>query len=323
MRHDEQVRVIKELLAKLDAGITVDAGGLRRNPASAYTDPELAARERQVFFREHPQMVGFSGDLPEPGSFLTIDDLEVPILATRDSDGAFRAFVNACRHRGVPVESRERGTAKRFACPFHGWNYDTGGALVGLPKAHHFGDVDKACLGLVELPAVERYGLLYVHQDPSASIAVEALLGADLGAELATWAGRRSRTHGVLAHSSGGWRNGRSHAEAPASSSWPAAIANTVASASSMLGCSRHVHPFVATNIRIDTHAARLLPSGSGWFLFSRTSNTAALSTKSGYMSTSPNPAAGAWSAESAPDRRVTFARVMRSRPVISAAMAR
>lgn len=60
-------------------------------------------------------------------------------------------------------------------------------------------------------------------------------------------------------------------------------------------------------NMRIATHAARLLPSGSGWFLASRTSNTAALSTKSGYRSASPNPAAGAYNAESARFRLVTF----------------
>lgn len=187
MRHDDQVRLLKELLAKLDAGVTVDAGGLRRNPASAYTDPDLAARERQAFFREHPQLIGLSGDLPEPGSFLTVDDLDVPILATRDRDGTFRAFINACRHRGATLESRPRGTTQRFACPFHAWTYDTGGVLVGLPKADHFGDVDRTCLGLVELPAVERYGLLYVHPDRNGTIDVDAMFGEELAAELDAW----------------------------------------------------------------------------------------------------------------------------------------
>ena len=34
----------------------------------------------------------------------------VPILATRDKNGKFRAFLNACRHRGTAVEEAERGT---------------------------------------------------------------------------------------------------------------------------------------------------------------------------------------------------------------------
>jgi phenylpropionate dioxygenase-like ring-hydroxylating dioxygenase large terminal subunit len=118
---------------------------------------------------------------------MTVDDLDVPMLLTRHADGTFHAFVNACRHRGATLECRERGAAQRFACPFHGWTYDTGGALVGLPKADHFGDVDRSCLGLVELPAVERYGLLYVHPDRHGTIDVDALLGDELAAELACW----------------------------------------------------------------------------------------------------------------------------------------
>ena len=49
MRHDEQIRLIKQLCAHLDAGTTVDAGGLRRLPTTDYTDPVLAERERREF----------------------------------------------------------------------------------------------------------------------------------------------------------------------------------------------------------------------------------------------------------------------------------
>ena len=45
MRHEEQVRLIKQLETHLDAGTNVDAGGLMRNPTSVYMDPELAERE--------------------------------------------------------------------------------------------------------------------------------------------------------------------------------------------------------------------------------------------------------------------------------------
>lgn len=142
---------------------------------------------RRVFFAEHPQLIGLSGDLPEPGSFLTMDDLGTPILATRDVDGRFRAFVNACRHRGVVLEERPKGSARRFTCSFHSWVYDTGGALVGLPKHDHFGDVDLDCHGLVELPSEERHGLLYVHPQPDGEFDVASLLGEALDAELANW----------------------------------------------------------------------------------------------------------------------------------------
>jgi hypothetical protein len=45
------------------------------------------------------------------------------------------------------------------------------------------------------------------------------------------------------------------------------ATARTACSASSTPGYVRHVQPFISTNSRRVTHAARLLPSSSGWFL--------------------------------------------------------
>ena len=87
------------------------------------------------------------GDLPQVGSFFTNNEYGIPILATRTS-GCFRFLVNSCRHRGAIVESEPRYRSVAH-CPFHSWTYDTE-ALVGLPKAEHFGDVDNECLGLRE-----------------------------------------------------------------------------------------------------------------------------------------------------------------------------
>ena len=88
--------------------------------------------------------------------------------------------------RGVLVEAETRGNRTRFTCPFHAWTYSNKGELVGLPKAKHFGEIDKSCNGLIPLPAVERYGFLWVHPDPKGEINVEKLLG-ELASEFDTW----------------------------------------------------------------------------------------------------------------------------------------
>jgi len=187
MEKTEQIAQIKTLMARLDSDVNVDAGGFRYNPTSVYVDPELAEKERKTFFQGHPQLVGLSGDLPTSNSFLTVNDLKTPILATRDSDGNFRAFVNSCSHRGVVLEEEERGETRRFTCQFHRWTYSTEGALVGVPKSEHFGDLDINCFGLIELPSEERHGLLWVHPDPEGVINLKEQLGEDLDAELASW----------------------------------------------------------------------------------------------------------------------------------------
>lgn len=175
MKHEVQVEVLRELMDQLDAGVNADAGGMRVFPADTYTSPELAAKEWQVFFREHPQIVGMSGDLPGPGSFITCDDIGIPMLVTRGRDGKVRAFLNSCRHRGPMVEHQRRGEKSRFSCPFHAWTYDSTGALIGVPLEDQFGPIDKACLGLVELPAVEHLGFLVVHPDPKGAIDTAAM----------------------------------------------------------------------------------------------------------------------------------------------------
>jgi len=186
MRHSLQVELLKELLRQLDEGVNADAGGLRKNPASAYTCPELATREWQHFFRNHPQIIGCSAELPEPGSFVTLGDFGMEVLATRDEQGVFRAFLNACRHRGTMLEGERRGIKQRFSCPFHAWTYASDGALTGIPMSKQFGSVDKSCHGLIELPAIENRGFLWVHPDPEGSIDADALY-AGLTDDLDSW----------------------------------------------------------------------------------------------------------------------------------------
>ena len=186
MKHDEQVRLLKVLMHQLDTGTNLDAGVILRNPASVYTSPEIAEREHELFFRREPQMIGMSGDLPEPGSFLTREEWGTKILATRGKDGRFRAFLNGCRHRGVQVEAEERGKRSRFVCPFHAWTYSSEGKLVSIPKPGHFGEIDKDCHGLIELPAEEKFGVLLVHPQRDGEIdATRTLEG--LGPDFDSW----------------------------------------------------------------------------------------------------------------------------------------
>ncbi len=184
MEHTLQVKILKELMQQLDEGRNVDAGVQYKNPTASYVCPEQATREREEFFQNHPQLIGLSGDLPEPGSFLTMNDFGTPILATRDKNGEFHAFLNACRHRSVQVASEARGRRSVFMCPFHQWSYANTGELLAIPDEEHFGAIDKSCHGLLELPAVERGGLLWVHPQVGGELDLEKLLGSELATEL-------------------------------------------------------------------------------------------------------------------------------------------
>ncbi len=181
MEHTKQVEILKALMQQLDEGKNIDAGVQYRHQTKAYVCTDRAAKEEKEFFKNHPQLIGLSGDLPEKGSYLALDDFGVPILATRDKDGQFRAFLNACRHRGARLASEPKGRASVFMCPFHQWSYAPTGELINIPNEDHFGAVDKACRGLIELPAAEHNGLLFVHPDKDGKLDPVELLGATFG----------------------------------------------------------------------------------------------------------------------------------------------
>ena len=187
MVRDEQIRILKGLINYLDSKTNVDAGGIMKAPADTYTSQERFDREWESFFLNHPQIIGMSGDLPKNNTFLTTEEFGKPILATRNEKGEFKAYANVCSHRGVIVEGEKRGEKTKFSCPFHGWTFSNEGSLVGYPKSDQFGEIDKDCYGLKELPTLEKYGFLWVHPLETGEINLNELLGSRLIEEFSSW----------------------------------------------------------------------------------------------------------------------------------------
>ena len=165
MKHATQLNLIHQIFDAIDRGTPPMADRFTRNDTSAYTSPERAARERDVLFRRHPIVAGFSSNIPNPGDYLTEDLAPVPILVVRNASGELRAFVNICRHRGARLVDGCGHTAKLFSCPYHAWSYDTDGRLVAIPDDYGFDGLDRASSGLVALPVAEKYGLIFVTPD--------------------------------------------------------------------------------------------------------------------------------------------------------------
>ena len=187
MLKQEQNRLLKGLLKHLDAKTNVDAGGIMKTPAETYISEDRFETEWKNFFQDHPQIIGMSGDLAEANSFFTVNDFGSSIIATRDSAGKFKAYANVCSHRGAEIEQEKRGVKSKFSCPFHGWTFNNQGSLVGYPQSKQFGEIDKDCYGLTELPCLEKYGFLWVHPNSKSEINLKDLLGDKLEEEFSAW----------------------------------------------------------------------------------------------------------------------------------------
>ncbi len=131
-----------------------------RVTAREFFCPEILALERQRLFIDTPQPVAFSAEVPDPGTYLALQVLDVPVLLVRDETGVLRAFINACSHRGASVKSGA-GQARVLVCPFHGWAYALDGTLRGRPEDACFSTPRQVC-SLTPLAVSEKYGIVVV-----------------------------------------------------------------------------------------------------------------------------------------------------------------
>ena len=151
-------------------------------PARRYVDGTFASLEREHVFGRSWLFVAHADELPEPGDYVLLRQLDSPVLLVRGADGTIRAFLNSCQHRGGPVVPDDAGnTGRRLVCGYHAWTYDLEGTLVGLPGSQDF-QVDTSCLGLPRVRCEQWGSLVFVNLDEGAPPLLESL--GDVGREL-------------------------------------------------------------------------------------------------------------------------------------------
>jgi salicylate 5-hydroxylase large subunit len=179
-----------------------DAGqDCSRVPYTRYTDPALYARElERIFYGRHWSYVALEAEIPEPGDFKTTFVGERSVIVVRDKDGSINVVENHCAHRGVRFCQQAFGRATDFVCPYHQWNYDLKGNLIGLPFRRGVKRIEDGATridggmpadfrtqdhGLTKLAVARRNGLVFACFDAS----VEPLEDY-IGPEVLPWVDR-------------------------------------------------------------------------------------------------------------------------------------
>lgn len=183
----DRTHLAGRLLEHIDAGSTDRAPEVMRFRPTEYTDPALLDRELDLIFGRVPVIAAHTSELPNPHDFLSVRLPRNEALLVRQGDGRVKAFINACRHRGSMVVAEECGNSRLFACPYHKWTYNADGSLRWLADQESFGEVDTSTLGLVELPAEERHGFVWVLDNPRGTLDLGAWLGPEMEAVLASY----------------------------------------------------------------------------------------------------------------------------------------
>ena len=155
--------VIKRIFSHID-NCTTDLGDtVWREPVEHYQSQQRFDAEIALLKRL-PVPYCPSVALPKKGSYIARKAAGTPLVVVRGIDGTVRAFIIACRHRGMQVANGS-GCARSFVCPYHAWTYNLEGNLKKIPGQEGFPGVNPAEHGLVEVSAMEQGGIVYVMQE--------------------------------------------------------------------------------------------------------------------------------------------------------------
>ena len=123
-----------------------------------YADPQIFAAEMTNIFGAAWVYLAHESEIPNPNDFITRRLGLRPMIVLRDSAGEIRALFNRCTHRGTTLTRADKGNAKSFSCPYHGWNFLNTGQLRGVPWADGYScDFRDAKYNVAQAPRVESY----------------------------------------------------------------------------------------------------------------------------------------------------------------------
>lgn len=185
-KFNEGLRRIKKDL--IDNVLQLGEDGIKLGARNIYTDPELFELEMRYMFEGNWIFAAHDSQLPNVNDFLTLQVGRQPVLLTRGQDGTVQGFLNVCAHRGARVCREKTGNKKIHMCGFHGWCYNTAGALVNVTDEAEGGypaSFDRKELGLKPVGRVESYrGFIFVSLKKDVQSLDDYLAGAKLFIDL-------------------------------------------------------------------------------------------------------------------------------------------
>ncbi|MBK19543.1 MAG: ribosomal subunit interface protein [Rhodospirillaceae bacterium] len=137
-----------------------------------YNDTEIFELEIEKIFSVAWIYIGHVSQVQNPGDFYCTDIALQPVVMTRHSDGEIKVLFNRCGHRGAQVIRPENGSSETYRCCYHGWEYDTDGTLIAVPRPRGY---EKSAVqpgdpayGMTHVPRMAEYrGFVFASLSPT------------------------------------------------------------------------------------------------------------------------------------------------------------
>lgn len=113
-------------------------------------------------------------DIPQVGDRVPFDVGPLSFFIVRSAEDEFKAFYNACLHRGTALCTKLE-SASSIRCPFHAWEWNNDGTLKRIPGHWDFPTITRANGSLREVKLGRWGGFVFINADPDATPLEEAL----------------------------------------------------------------------------------------------------------------------------------------------------
>ena len=146
----------------LYAGVTIDRARATALPREAFISADVFAAEIECVLKAGWLPVARSSAIGNPGDYLCVDLLAMPLVITRDRHGGVHVLSRVCRHRGMPVVEGA-GNRADFSCPYHLWRYDLDGRFLFAPAMDKSATFDPANCDLFSIAHEEWGGWVFAN----------------------------------------------------------------------------------------------------------------------------------------------------------------
>ncbi len=145
-------------------------------PVARYIDRKYHELEKENLWSRVWQMAAHEDDFVEVGDVVPYDIATRSYLIVKTAENEYKAYYNACLHRGRKLREVRAKGLDEIRCPFHGWAWNLDGSLKQVPCAYDFSDLDRDKESLPEVK-LSRWGrFLFINPDPDCA-PLEAHLG--------------------------------------------------------------------------------------------------------------------------------------------------
>jgi phenylpropionate dioxygenase-like ring-hydroxylating dioxygenase large terminal subunit len=149
---------------------------------SLYTDPTIFQEELHKIWYRTWVYVGHESEVPTANDYVMKSIGPEPIIMTRDRENKIHLLHNRCPHRGNRVCMTDKGNARTFTCPYHGWTFANDGTLRGYPFPSGYEGVERKQLGLGTVARIASYKGFVFGSFAAEGESLEDHLGAACGA---------------------------------------------------------------------------------------------------------------------------------------------